>query len=235
MLDLQLCQRALLRPRAHTHWVTSMQFDFEHMTPTQCLEFLTNTVVPRPIALITSVSSTGMVNAAPYSFFNIMGIAPPVVACTVLPRPDGGLKDTGRNILSAREFVVNLVSEQIAEAMNVACIDAPADVEELPLAGLKIVASSKIRTPRVAASPVAFECVLHADVPLSANQFIAIGRIVRAHVADEFVVDAAKQVFDTPALKLIGAMHAAKWYSRTSDRFAMDRPTWADWVKQGKA
>jgi len=77
--------------------------------------------------------------------------------------------------------------------------------------------------------------VLHADVPLSANQFIAIGRIVRAHVADEFVVDAAKQVFDTPALKLIGAMHAAKWYSRTSDRFAMDRPTWADWVKQGKA
>jgi flavin reductase (DIM6/NTAB) family NADH-FMN oxidoreductase RutF len=118
--------------------------------------------------------------------------------------------------------------------MNTTCIDAPADVGELPLAGLRTAASSKIRTPRVEGSPVAFECVLHADVPLSASQFIAIGRIVQAHVADEFVVDASKHVFDTPALGLIGAMHAARWYSRTSERFAMDRPTWADWVEQGK-
>jgi flavin reductase (DIM6/NTAB) family NADH-FMN oxidoreductase RutF len=142
-----------------------MLFDFEQMTPMQCFEFLTGTVVPRPIALITSLSPTGLVNAAPYSFFNIMGIEPPVVACTVLPKPDGGLKDTGRNILSAREFVVNLVSEQMAEAMNVTCIDAPADVEELPLAGLKTVASSKIRTPSIAGSPVAFECVLRRRSP----------------------------------------------------------------------
>jgi hypothetical protein len=76
--------------------------------------------------------------------------------------------------------------------------------------------------------------VLHADVPLSANQFIAIGRIVEAHVAEEFVLDATKHHFDTPALELIGAMHAAKWYSRTSDRFSMDRPTWADWIKRPK-
>ena len=211
-----------------------MLFDFDQMTPMQCFEFLTGTVVPRPIALITSLSASGLVNAAPYSFFNIMGIEPPVVACTVLPNPDGRMKDTGHNILWAREFVVNLVSEQIAEAMNITCIDAPADVEELTLAGLTTVASSKLKTPRIEGSPVAFECVLHADVPLSANQFIAIGRIVRAHVADEFVVDVVKQVFDTPALRLIGAMHAAKWYSRTSDRFAMDRPTWADWLKQRK-
>lgn len=211
--------------------MTAMLFDFEQMTPMQCFEFLTGTVVPRPIALITSLSPDGRVNAAPYSFFNIMGIEPPVVACTVLPNPDGRMKDTGRNILSAREFVVNLVPEQIAEAMNITCIDAAPDVEELTLAGLRTIPSSKLRTPRVDGSPVAFECVLHADVPLSTNQFIAIGRIVRAHVANEFVLDSAKQVFDTPALRLIGAMHAAKWYCRTSDRFAMDRPTWADWVK----
>ena len=210
-----------------------MLFDFDQMTPMQCSEFLTGTVVPRPIALITSLSASGLVNAAPYSFFNIMGIEPPVVACTVLPNPDAGMKDTGHNILWA-QIVVNLVSERIAEAMNITCIDAPADVEELTLAGLTTVASSKLKTPRIEGSPVAFECVLHADVPLSANQFIAIGRIVRAHVRDEFVVDVAKQVFDTPALRLIGAMHAAKWYSRTSDRFAMDRPTWADWLNKGK-
>jgi len=208
-----------------------MLFDFEQMTPMQCFEFLTGTVVPRPIALITSLSPEGIVNAAPYSFFNIMGIEPPVVACTVLPTPDGRMKDTGHNILSAREFVVNLVPEHMAEAMNITCIDAPADVEELVLAGLRAVPSSKLKTPRIEGSPVAFECLLHADVPLNANQFIAIGRIVRAHVADEFVVDGAKQIFNTPGLRLIGAMHAAKWYCRTSDRFAMDRPTWADWVK----
>jgi flavin reductase (DIM6/NTAB) family NADH-FMN oxidoreductase RutF len=211
--------------------VTSMLFDFEQMTPMQCFEFLTGTVVPRPIALVTSVSPEGVVNAAPYSFFNIMGIEPPVVACTVLPAPDGRMKDTGQNILSAREFVANLVSESMAEAMNVTCIDAPADVEELTLAGLQTVASDALKTPRVAGCPVALECVLHADIPLGTNQFIAIGRIVRAHVADEFVLDSAKHIFDTPGLRLIGAMHAAKWYARTSDRFAMERPTWAGWIE----
>ena len=142
------------------------------------------------------------------------------------------MKDTGRNIMRTREFVVNLVSEPMAEAMNITCVDAPSNVNELGLAGLKSVPSRKVRPPRIEASPVALECVLHSDVPLSPNQFIAIGRIVQAHVGEEFVLDAANHVFDTPALKLIGAMHAAKWYARTTDRFAMDRPTWVDWVKQ---
>ena len=211
-----------------------MCFDFEQLTPMQCLEFLTGTVVPRPIALITTMSVDGVVNAAPYSFFSIMGIEPPVLACTILPTPDSRMKDTGRNILANREFVVNLVSEELAEAMNVTCIDAPADVEELSLAELQTAPSGKVKPPRVAASPVAFECRLHTEVPLSANQFIAIGRIVEAHVADQFVLDAGKQRFDTPALRLIGAMHAAKWYSRTTDQFAMDRPTWTEWLNRKK-
>lgn len=211
-----------------------MLFDFEQMSPTQCFEFLTGTVVPRPIALITTRSPTGLVNAAPYSFFNIMGIEPPVVAFTVLPSPDGRIKDTGRNILETREFVVNLVSEDLSEAMNITCIDAPANVAELDLTGLETTACRKVRPPRITRSPIAFECVLHAEVPLSESQFIVIGRIVEAHVANEFVLDAGKHLFDTPAFKLIGAMHAAKWYSRTSDRFAMDRPTWAGWTKQPK-
>jgi len=84
--------------------------------------------------------------------------------------------------------------------------------------------------PKRARSPS--KCVLHADVRLSTNQFIAIGRIVQVHVADKFVLERTKPAFDTPALRLIGAMHGAKWYSRTSDRFAMGRPTWADWIKK---
>jgi flavin reductase (DIM6/NTAB) family NADH-FMN oxidoreductase RutF len=146
----------------------------------------------------------------------------------------GRMKDTGRNILSAREFVVNRVSEHIAKAMNTTCFDAPADVEELTLAELKAMPSSKVKTPRIEGSPVAFECVLHTDVPLSTNKFIAIGRIVRAHVVDDFVVDPVKQFFDTPALKLIGAMHAASGIRAPLIGSQLTDPTWADWVSKGK-
>ncbi len=212
-----------------------MQFDFERLSPLQCLEFLTGTVLPRPIAIVTTCSVTGQVNAAPYSFFNIMGIDPPVLACTILPGAGGKMKDTGNNILATGEFVVNLVSEPLAEAMNLTCIDAPPEIDELELAELESVASDKVKPPRVAKAPVAFECVLHMQVPLSASQFIAIGRIVRAHVADRFVLDSERLQFDVPGLKLIGAMHAAKWYCHTSDRFAMDRPNWADWTKDKAA
>ena len=211
-----------------------MQFDFEKLSAPACFEFLTGTVVPRPIALITTVSASGWPNAAPYSFFNIMGIDPPVVAVGLLPTQDGRLKDTANNIQATGEFVVNLVSEALAEAMNATCVDAPPDINELEIVGLATAPSVKIKPPRIASSPVAFECRLHASVPLGPNQSIAIGRIVQAHVADEFVLDAQKHVFDTPQLKLIGSLHAAKWYARTSDRFAMERPTWAEWVKQGK-
>lgn len=211
-----------------------MLFDFDTMTAMQVFEFLTGTVVPRPIALVTTLSSNGVPNTAPYSFFSIMGIEPPVLALTALPAPDGGLKDTGRNIQETREFVVSLVSEDIAEAMNVTCIDAPAGVDEMSLAGLIATPSTKVAPPRVAASPVAFECRLYQEVALSPNQFIAIGRIVAAHVSDTFVINADKHAFDTPRLRLIGAMHAAKWYARTTDLFAMERPTWADRTKQGK-
>jgi flavin reductase (DIM6/NTAB) family NADH-FMN oxidoreductase RutF len=211
-----------------------MQFDFEKRSAPACFEFLTGTVVPRPIALITTVSASGLPNAAPYSFFNIMGIDPPVVAVGLLPTPDGRLKDTANNIQATGEFVVNLVSEDLAEAMNATCVDAPPDVSELDIVGLATAPSVKIKPPRIVSSPVAFECRLHASVPLGPSNSIAIGRILEAHVADEFVLDADKQIFDTPKLRLIGSMHAAKWYARTSDRFAMERPTWAEWVKQGK-
>lgn len=163
-----------------------------------------------------------------------MGIAPPVLALTVLPAPDGRMKDTGRNIRETQEFVVNLVSEDIAEAMNVTCIDAPPEIDEMRIAGLTGILSTKVSPPRLAASPVAFECQLYEEVALSTNQFIAIGRIVAAHVSDAFVIDASKHAFDTPRFKLIGAMHTTKWYARTTDRFAMDRPTWDDWTKQGR-
>ena len=211
-----------------------MEFDFEAMSAARRFEFLTGTVVPRPIALVTTLTPEGTPNAAPYSFFNIMGIDPPVVAFTVLPAADGRMKDTGVNILATRDFVVNLVSEALAEAMNVTCIDAPPGIDELRLAGIATTPSTIVAPPRIAASPVAFECRLHESVALGPGQAILIGRVLHAHVQDAAVIDAERCLFDTPALGLIASLHGARWYLRGTDRFAMDRPSWAEWMAQGR-
>src|SRR5205085_9491514 len=106
---------------------------------------------------------------------------------------------------------------------------------ELELAGLTTARSSAIKPPRIAQSPVAFECRLLTSLSFGANQAVVFGQVASAYVADDVVLDAATGVVDTIKLDLFGAMHAARWYSTTSDRFAMDRPTWAQWVKDGKA
>lgn len=211
-----------------------MEFDFNRLPAAERYELLLGTVVPRPIALITTLDAAGKLNAAPYSLFNVMGHEPPIVAVSVLAHPERRLKDTGQNILATDEFVVNLVSEALAEAMNVTCIDAPPGFDEAKLAQLEIAASQTVKPPRIAASPVAFECRLLTSLSFGPNQAIVIARVTHAHVADEFVIDAARGLVDTPKLKLIGAMHGARWYARMSDRFEMERPTWAGWSKAGK-
>ena len=211
-----------------------MQFDIDSMKPADRYELLLGSIVPRPIALITTLGSDGRVNAAPYSLFNVMGHDPAVAMVSVLAHPEARLKDTANNILATKEFVINLVSEAVAEAMNITCIDAPPDNNELELADLKTAASVKVKPPRITASPVAFECRFLNSISFGPNQAIIAGQIVHAHIEDQFVIDSARGLVDTPQLKLIGAMHGAKWYAKLSDRFEMERPTWAGWLRQGK-
>ena len=108
------------------------------------------------IALITSLGPNGAVHAAPYSLFNVMGHDPAVAMVSVLAHPEARLKDTANNVLATKEFVINLVSEGVAEAMNITCIDAPPGINELELANLKTTPSVKVKPPRVTTSPVAF-------------------------------------------------------------------------------
>jgi flavin reductase (DIM6/NTAB) family NADH-FMN oxidoreductase RutF len=169
------------------------------------------------------------------SLFNVMGHDPAVAMISVLAHPDGRLKDTANNILATKEFVINLVSEPLAEAMNITCIDAPPGTNELELAKLKTAPSIKVKPPRVNESPVAYECRLLTSLSFGPNQAIIAGQIVHAYVDDRCVRDATRGLIDTPELKLFGGMHGARWYAKLSDLFAMDRPTWADWVRQGKA
>lgn len=211
-----------------------MQFDFSNMGPVDRYELLLGAVVPRPIALITTLSAHGSLNAAPYSLFNVVSHDPPIMMVSVLPHPNDRMKDTANNILATKEFVVNLVPEGLAEAMNITCIDAPPGRNELVLAELDTRPSSRIKPPRVASSPVAFECSLVTSVSFGSNQAVIFGEVLNAFVDDALVLDAPRGLIDTPALRLIGGMHGARWYAKTSDRFAMDRPTWADWVAQGR-
>ena len=136
---------------------------------------------------------------------------------------------------ATKEFVINLVSEAVAEAMNITCIDAPPGTNELELAKLKTTSSVKVSPPRVSAGPVAFECRFLTSLSFGPNQAIIAGQIVHAYVEDRFVLDRARGLVDTPELKLIGGMHGAKWYAKLSDRFEMERPTWAEWVRQSEA
>lgn len=129
---------------------------------------------------------------------------------------------------------MSLVSEQLAEAMNIACIDAPPEFSELELAKLQSAPSVAVKPPRVATSPVSYECILETTLSFGKNQLVIFGRILNAHVEDRFVIDAEQALIDTPGLALVDAMHGAKWYSRMSDLFSMDRPTWKEWIGRGK-
>lgn len=203
-------------------------FDMETLESASRYKILTATVTPRPIAWVTTTSENGVVNAAPYSFFNVLGHEPPIVALGLLAG-SGRFKDTATNILATGEFVVNLVSEANAAAMNVTCIDAPPEINELELAGLTALPSHKVRPPRIAESPVAFECKVLTSMVTGPRQTAVIGRVLCAHIDSSAVQDRERCHIDTQALRLIGRMHGNGWYARSSDLFQMDRPVWAEW------
>lgn len=201
-----------------------MDFDFETLAPDDRYKILSATIVPRPIAWVTTQSPSGVRNAAPFSFFNVLSKAPPLLALGIQRDGDGTMKDTARNILDTREFVVNLVPYALREAMNATSAAVAPGVNELALAGLDMVPSIKIAPSRIAASPVAFECRLHTPLEVSPNQLIAIGEIVTAHVDDAFVRDAARHYIATDALDLIGRMQGRDWYVDTRRPFQVPRP-----------
>jgi flavin reductase (DIM6/NTAB) family NADH-FMN oxidoreductase RutF len=210
-----------------------MMFDLGAIAPSDGYKLLVSTVVPRPIAWVTTVDRAGLVNAAPYSFFNAVASNPPVVAVGIGPK-GSGVKDTGENIRATGEFVVNLVSEETAEGMNITAIDFPAGIDELVEAGLTPAASAKVRPPRISESPVSLECRTHTIVDIG-HHAVVLGEVVAIWVRDDCVLDAAKCYIDTPKLGLIGRMHGRGWYSRTTDRMLMDRIALADWQAKKNA
>jgi flavin reductase (DIM6/NTAB) family NADH-FMN oxidoreductase RutF len=199
-----------------------MELDLENQLADRAYPILASLVTPRPIAFITTISLDGRVNAAPFSFFNLLGAEPPIVAVAPGDRDDGTPKDTARNIRLTHEFVVNLVDEPIAEAMNRCAASLPYGENELVAAGLHTLESSVVKPPRIAESPVNLECLEWGTLRIGENRVI-IGLVKRVHLRDEFFDPEHKRV-RSEKLLLIGRMASPHWYCRTRDRFEMVRP-----------
>ena len=209
-----------------------MLFEMDKLSETDTYKLLVSTVVPRPIAWVVTQDPDGAINAAPYSFFNAVSGNPPIVTFGIGGRGAGDAKDTGNNIRRTGQFVVNLVNNATAEAMNITAIDFPHSVDELKEAGLSFIPSSKVKPPRIAESPVAFECERLVTIDVANDRTIVLGRVVAIHIADDCVLDAEKCYVDTPKLDLIGRMHGRGWYTKTTDRFEMPRIELDGWNKR---
>jgi flavin reductase (DIM6/NTAB) family NADH-FMN oxidoreductase RutF len=207
-----------------------MHFDLAKMPKQDGYKLLISTVVPRPIALATTVDANGHVNAAPFSFFNAVSSDPPVVVLGIngVGPTGGGYKDTGENIRQTGEFVVNLVDEDLAERMNICAVDFPTEVGELDPAKLTAIPSAGVKPPRIAESPVSFECVRITGLSLGGNSMMEVGRVIHIHIRDD-LMDMEKLYVKTDQIHLVGRMHGRGWYTRTRDLFLMDRMDLAQW------
>lgn len=200
-----------------------MNFDFSQLAAADAFKLLSSVVVPRPIAWVVSQSAAGELNAAPFSFFNVVSSDPPIVALGIGPR-GGQLKDTSRNILATREFVINLVSADLAEQMNHTSLDYEAGINELARAGLATAASQIVAPPRIAQSPAALECKVWQVVEAAPQRVIVLARVVGMYLRDDALLNRERFYVDTPGLRLLGRMHGARWYAHTSDLFQMRTP-----------
>lgn len=187
-------------------------------------KLLIGAVVPRPIAFVSTISREGIPNLAPFSFFTAVSANPPVVCFCPVRRPGSNpYKDTLSNISATREFVVNIVSEEFAEKMNLSSAEFPPEVDEFEASGLTPIPSDLVGPPRVAESHVHMECKLYltiefGELPGSGN--LVLGEVVRFHVDDQYFDDFR---IDPDKLRPIGRMGGAT-YTRTTDRFEMVRP-----------
>jgi flavin reductase (DIM6/NTAB) family NADH-FMN oxidoreductase RutF len=209
-----------------------MHFDLAEIGETNAYKLLISTVVPRPIALATTIDKSGRVNAAPFSFFNAVSSRPPVVVLGINGTGPGGssYKDTEQNIRDTGEFVVNLVDEAIAERMNICAVDFPTEIGELDIADLRAVPSVGVKPPRIAESPVSFECKRITGLSLGSESTLEVGRVIHIHIRDD-MVDPERFYVKTDKLGLVGRMHGRQWYARTTNLFELDRITFAEWQR----
>ncbi len=180
---------------------------------------LTGAVVPRPIGWISTTSGTGGDNLAPYSFFNVVSVDPPVVMFAPVDNGPDSLKDSARNAIETGEFVHNVVTADFAEAMNESSATLPPEESEFDHVGLERAPSEKVSAPRVAHADIAFECELYDAIDIGISTLI-LGEVVMVHVDDDVTTDGK---VDVEKVNAVGRL-AGNWYAETRDRFRLERP-----------
>ncbi len=196
-----------------------LEFDPEAMDSLHVYKLITGCIVPRPIGFITTVNPARQVNAAPFSFFNGLSHAPPLVCFSPGKNSRMGTKDTLRNVRATREFVVNIVDEAIVERVNICATEFPSNVNELEAAGLTAVPSKRVCAPRVAESPVNLECKLWRIIRLPGGfNTLVIGVVLFMHVRAEVMAGDGR--IDPQKLRAVGRM-AGNAYAKTGELFAL--------------
>jgi flavin reductase (DIM6/NTAB) family NADH-FMN oxidoreductase RutF len=213
-----------------------MQFEMEKTPHRQIYNLLIGLVAPRPIAWVTSMDHDGTLNAAPFSAYNYLCTDPPIVAMGVTNRPDARFtpKDTARNIRRTGEFVVNVVTDDLLEKMNICATDFPAGVNELEMAGLTTAPSSVVKVPRIAEAHAALECREYTSMEIGRSRII-LGRVVAMYVEDRFIVpeqNGAGPYVKADELHAVGRMNGLGNYARTRDAIvSVPRISYEEWQK----
>jgi flavin reductase (DIM6/NTAB) family NADH-FMN oxidoreductase RutF len=212
-------QESKLKPEM-TH-ADRTRFDFTALTERERYKLMIGSIIPRPIALVTTVDEHGRINAAPFSFFNCLSADPPILALGVENHPDMSFKDTGHNIRMTEVFTVNIVSYEIAEAMHVCGAKYPRGVDELKEAGRTAMRGEKVASPWIKEAPASFECRRHVSLELGRSRQIILGEIIFAHFR-EGVVDERLRV-DPASVDAIARL-GGDTCATIRDRFEMATP-----------
>ncbi len=211
-----------------------MNYDLERIPASHVYKLLVGLVAPRPIALITSMDENGHLNAAPFSAYNYLCTDPPIIGVGVTNRPDQQFvpKDTARNIRRTGEFVVNVVTEDLAEKMNLCATDFPPEMSEVELAGFTTAPSQIVKPPRLAEAHAALECREYTTMEIGRSR-IVLGRVVAIYVEDRYL-DLTGPYIKAEDLHAIGRMNGLGNYTRTRDAFiSIPRISYEEW-KSGK-
>jgi flavin reductase (DIM6/NTAB) family NADH-FMN oxidoreductase RutF len=204
-----------------------MQFRPGDIDPLRFYGYMIGAIVPRPIAFVSSESKEGVRNLAPFSFFTVASVDPPVVCFSPLVRGDGQRKDTVKNIEATDEFVLNIVSESFAREVNACSAEVDSDVDEFQLSGLTPVPSKLVKPARVAESHIHFECrrreiIRFGDKPLAGN--LVLGDVLLIDIDEAMITEVGGlQLIDPAKLRSFGRMAGAA-YARTTDLFELERP-----------
>ncbi len=220
-----MAPKTILPKKAH-----EMYIDIDQISPADGYKLITNLVMPRPIAWVSTRNENGSINLAPFSFFNAIGSNPVITVISVATDTNGEPKHTAKNIYRTKEYVINLVTPDLIDQMTISAADFPEGMSEVVPAGLHTIECNKISVPRIAESKVSMECVYHSHQKIGGNNVI-IGQVVAFHIADE-LMGPRNRIYGFHPL---GRMGSPSQYVNTDGVYDYPRISYAQWLEKNRS